>query len=217
MTAHAERGFTLTEVLLASVVAMAAVGAVNALMYTTVRVEHDIRRRSEVTQETAAALAIVHIAKRIEAADRIKILPPPRGVQLRIPPEDFTQLDAPAAYHWERYARDAASGELQYFPDGGCNNAQVLAREITSASFVFRDEGLPAPGGPCFSAGDDCNLVEYAIEWDNGLAGADHKTHAFRTEIASRLVAESNVDSRLRDSGNQLSATSLEPPDVSGC
>ncbi len=208
---------TLTEILLASLVAVVVVGGINAVMNSTFRMQQEIRQRALVTEQTAAALAMIHIAKRIEAADRIKILPPPRGVQLRIPPQDFKQLDDQTVYHWERYARDAVSGELRYFPDGGCNNAQVLAREITSASFVFRDEGLPAPGGPCFSSGVDCNLVEYTVRWDNGLVGVDHKTHEFRTEIASRLVAESNVDSRFPDTGNQLSPTSPEPPDVDSC
>ena len=237
----ASHGMTLTEVLVASALALVVVVGIGRLDVARFQIGEDIRRvsvgRGIGHQETA--LAALHLSKHFEVADRLLLInsgvpgsPPfaggPAGfanVQLRIPvcpavPPTPACYDVATSYRWDQFVRNGA--ELRYYSNtdtAGCGNLRVLAREIGSFTLTLMDTAtLPPPGGESFdppAAPADNNVVEYALLWDNGAAPTP-LTHEFRGMVAARSVTYSDLNTNCAGPGGPCdSGTSLTDVSVS--
>ncbi|MBI3322040.1 MAG: hypothetical protein HYZ91_07230 [Candidatus Omnitrophica bacterium] len=230
---HAARGLTLTEVMIASTLAVVVIVIIGVLDMTRFRMQEDLRRHSPVGSEQGqAALAAFTLGKNLERADRINILSTgiaaaaPTGavgfgnVQLRrveCAPAPVTPacLDNPASYHWDEYRR--VGGALQYFANtqipANCASPVILAREVTSLTFRYVNAAGPPPGGDPFAPDPaDNNALRYELRWDNGLAGTDHRSRRFLSVVLSRAIAYSNVNAQ-GIGGPTDSGTGIAPVD----
>lgn len=209
-------GVTLTELLIAGTIAAVAAAGIHTALSSTFNIERKMRREGSAVGQNAVALAMIRVAQALEKADRFVLLAS-NDIQLRIPPAAPADLDLAGQYHWERFKYDGAA--LNFYPAGDCNNPEPLAGQITSVTFAYKAEGLAPPGGDCLAAGD-CNFVEYQVAWNSGPP--DNKSQEFRGLVASRHIADSNVDPTATaggiDSGDQLStAPPPGPPAPGGC
>lgn len=203
------RGFTLAEVLLAS--AMTAIVALGSytVLGTAVRVQEDLQQRGGArSEENAAALAMLHLAKHLETADRIKRVAAD-SLQVRMPPGPEADLDDTTLYRWDQYKHDALAKTLVYYRDGACGAPSVLAREVAGFTVDYRDVAPAPPGGEVFSAGpEDNNMLEYAVAWSDGT-----RSHTFRSTVAIRAAAYTDLNADAGDSGSGLlPAGMLDPP-----
>lgn len=216
---RAAQGFTLTELLLASAMTGMVIIGANTIFGTAIRVQIDLQRNRSgaLSQEMAAGLAVVRIAKHLEVADRINRVSA-TSLQVRMPPASAADLDDPAAYRWDQYRWDPAPQKaLLLFQDiaGGCPAPVVLAREIASVSFDYRNRGPLAPpsGTEPFAPGaEDNNVIEYTVVWDDGARG-----HQYQGEITARGIPYSDVAANGGDSGLGLLPPALSGPPPLGC
>jgi len=208
------RGFTLTEVLLASLLAAIVVFGTNSLFNAAVRIQQFVMERSRGSgpgsEEAAAGYAAFHVTKHLEVADRVVRLSAD-SIQLRVVPENQADLDDPTLYRWDQYRWDAPAQEFRFYEGSVCASPLVLARQITGFTIDYRDRGPldpptpPAapPGlGPVFITGpEDNNIMEIVITWSDGTRG-----HAFRFEHTSRQMGYTDLGANAGDSGSGLLA-----------
>ena len=210
-----ERGVTLTEVLVATALAVVVVVGVFITDATRGRIEQDIRSKAGPRiDQIKPALAIQHIAKRIAKADRIRILnsgiPGGQG-KMRIRGVDCpTEPPLPACFAdgnnflWEEYRLNGTDLEVLDVTVTGCTPTpdSPLAQNVVSVTFQFVDGQAAFPNAPCepFGPGvpQDNNVVGYTLTWSEGPL-----QHQFVGETTSRLIPCSDVgaDFALGDSG----------------
>ncbi len=238
----ATRGMTLTEVLVASVLAVVVIIGIGSIDMTRIRITQDIRNPGLATSElTRAALAAQGISSHLLRADRLNMV---EGslYQARIPSmtttgctgagvvPDQSCLDDPLNYRWDEYVLDG--DQLVLYTDTRANKLDpndptpqcsakiVLASQIQDAAVTFhwRDVAPPPPGGDPFpTSPDDNNVVSYSLTWDDG---AGH-SQTFPGTVTIRGGSYSNVNTGgagVGDSGTGLigqSGIDLSPPPTS--
>lgn len=234
MLRSSERALTLTEVLVATALAVIVVVGISITDVTRVRIENDLRSRAVPRiAQIAPALAITHIAKQMAQADRVVILDSgiPGGLgRMRIRrvvcPEPIAPacFTSPAAFHWDEYRRKGTN--LEYVPEVtnvGCGAVSVLGGNVVSLTFQFVDGQASFPTPPCepFGAGipEDNNIVGYTLTWREAP-----RQHQFVGETTGRLIPCSNLGATLNvltkagDSGLGLAAAGVsDPPPASVC
>ena len=140
------RGVTLMEILVASVLATVVVLGIGSFEGTRVRIGEDLRQRSavEAPDRVKAALAVLHLMKRLENADRVVLrdtggtgaIPPatptttdvlvrtpimlsdgalPAGTCTGTTPPDPRCFDIAANYRWDEYRLNAGAQELKFY------------------------------------------------------------------------------------------------------
>lgn len=236
-----ERGVTLTEVLIASALTVIVVMGINSLDITRFRIEQDLRQRTGAgsISQREAALAVLHLSKALEQADRANILntgipgqapfagPPGRGnLQVRIPtcptaPADPTCFDAAANFRWDQYRFDPATQTLRFYSNtaSGCTSVKTLASQIESLTIRYMDRAPAPPGGDPFGVDpSDNNMVQVTLRWNDGAA-ISPRTHEFQSEVAVRGMAYSDVNAEAAgagDSGSGLAPLGVSSP-PGGC
>lgn len=199
------RGLTLTEVLIASALAVVVIMGIGSVDVARLRMEEELKARSGLTTgQGQVALATIQFTKDIATADRLYIMDSgiagvdPGGTvdqgKLRIRYSDCSTpacFDNAASYRWDEYRVQA--GKLEKLSDVhvNCSNVRVLASEVGSLTFRFRDEGPPPPGGgEPFTGPEDNNALEFSIRWQ----GTDSRTHEFHSLAETRAISYSNVE-----------------------
>ena len=212
---RAQRGMTLSEVMIASVVAFVVVIGIGAVDVTRFRIEEDIRQRAALVspEHEEAARATILITKGFERADRINRLGA-SSIQVRIPESDFDCPVAPTAdctavctgctgalppsccleiaknYRWDQYRLSGTN--LEVYRDraatAACPAAQVLARQISSLSFDYLHVAAAPPGGEALDLdGDGVKEPEDNNLMTYALTLANGgRTHTFRGSVTIR-------------------------------
>ena len=204
-------GMTLTEVLIASAIALVVVLGIGATDVLRVRVSESIRELTGVSaldQRKNAAFAMLQMAKRLERADRVNLVSAD-NMQVRIPLG--TAFDAAANYRWDQYRYDLATRRVLFFSDtaAACPAARPVAWQISALTFTYVDEGSPPPGVEPFSpATTDNNVLAYELDWDDGRG----RTHVFRSEVTRRVGAYADVNASGGDSGTGLAPAGVSDP-----
>ena len=219
----AHRGVTLTEMLIAAALATIVVLSLTEFDVARFRMGEEIRRHSgTLTPEHGrAAFTVIHLAKRLERADRLDLQPDGPNQVLNIRTPNFTTpgcagvlippascLDLAANYRWEQYNL-SPTGELRVYTPPGCASWVVLASQITSLNFFYRDE-TPTPPAPAPTppGGEppvqDNNIMEFRIGWSDG-AGISHD---FVGQMTIRAGAYTNVMTGLQPPGG----ADISPP-----
>lgn len=204
-------GMTLTEVLVASAMAVIVAVGLIATDISRARMEQDIRNRSSMTspERGNAARAVLQISKRAETADLIDLDLATYGVYQFRTPTGCTAatlpacLDVAANYNWTQYRLNGTQLEFNT-RDGatGCGAWRVLARQISSFTMQYKDES-PPPAGGSEPPNQDNNMVEFTIGWNNAAAGLSQD---FTSQVAIRAGAYTDVDSGLAPT------SALSPP-----
>lgn len=217
-----ERGLTLTEILMASIVGgvlllgMVAIDSPRTRMY-------EVLRQEMSAEHSDAALATMHISRNIERADRIYRFNN-TSFMLRIP-QSPPNLDVNAGYRWIQYKYNAAERALDYYENiPPCTARTRIATQLSAVNFDFIDAALPAPpGGEPFGVADqrDNNQFFYSLTWENGLPAPKTLNHVFQGQAALRSGSYSNVNSvaigPVADSGTALAPPAVSTPPVGGC
>ena len=209
------RGFTLTEVLVASLAAVIVMLGLVAVDLTRVRITEDLRARVGANPELErAALASVAITRQLELADRVNLDASTGLLQMRTPvcptvPPNSACLNSGANYRWDQYRLNAATQELELYANttSGCAGKQVLAGQVASLAFQYLDEAGPPPGGEPFPGGEDNNLVEFALVWSDGA-----RTQRFPGLVTLRAAAYTDLSAGAGGPGD--SGFGLAPPGV---
>lgn len=234
-------GMTLTEVLVASTLALLVVIGIGRVDMTRFYIGEEIRQRSAAAGvgQQEAALAALHLSKFLERADRVNLINTGQpgvhpfsgpldeaNIQLRIPqcptaPPDAACFADAANYRWSQYAR--IGNELRFYEDtvSTCSNMRVLAHQLSSFTIAYLDTapappgGEPLPGPPTPNPADN-NMLGFTVAWDDG-ATPTPLTHAFRGAVAIRAGAYSDVNADCAGpTGPCDSGTALSPGGVSG-
>ena len=224
------QGLTLTEILIASALAVVVIAGIGILDVTRTRMQLELEERSGMgSEEPQVALAAIRLGRSAELADRLVILetgipgvqPTAAGaeghgkVQLRYV-DDGCQttacLDDATSYHWDEYRWNGQT--VEYFRDtqnaANCGTPVQRTRQVAAMTFRFKDEAPVPPGGDPFAPDlSDNDVLEFALRWDNTLSGADHKDHEFRGEAMTRAAPYSNVNAGKTGPGD--SGTGLAP------
>ena len=177
MTCCTQQGFTLTELLVASALAVTVAIGITTMESSRVQMQEEILERSGLTSgQGEVALATVQLSERIAMADWARLDNAGGVFQFRIPTGCVIAacLDNPASYRWDQYR--LAGGVLQLYtntgPGGGCGTVRTVARNVTGLVFT------EAP-----------NELAYVLSWDNGMAAPKRHTHEFRGRVVSRARA----------------------------
>ena len=197
MTTRGQRGVTLLEVMIASAIAIVIALGLAMVEGTRARVHEDTRRRVvDEPERKNASLAALHIAKSLETADRMNLVPATSVYQVRMsvcptsaPPSCF---DAAVNYQWVQYRLNANELRLYQFarPPAGCPAIQVLAREITALTINVDPLNLN-------------NGAMYSLTWTSGA-----RNQTFPGQVITRLRPETGAPFGLQDP----SLGDLSPP-----
>ncbi len=215
-------GMTLTEVLVATTLAMVVLFGIVATDVARFRMGEDIRKRSSVIspERGNAALAVIHLAKHLERADRLDLGATVAGLyQFRSPsPIGCTQatlpgcLDAAANYDWDQYRLNGT--QLEFNTDrgaSGCVGWTTISRQIVGFTVQYKDESTVGPPGPePLPGNEDNNMAEFTIQWSDPSTGL---SQTFRGEVASRASAYTNAPNALAPT----SPLTVSPPPAAAC
>ena len=207
------RGLTMTEIVVASALAMVVLIGIVSVDVARVRISEDVYNRSSTRQpnRAGAALAVIHIQKHLEGADRISINGGAGIFQFRVPemttagcagaaPPAPSCFDDVNNYRWYQYRRTAGNQLFFYESPPGCGGGgKWLASEITALVFAYQDEAPAPPGGD--PALQDNNMLSYRVTWNNGT---DSQT--FNGQVAVRAGAYTNLMSGLHQPGSPMVA-----------
>lgn len=190
------RGLTLIEILIAATIAFIVMLAIGQIDVSRVRLGEEARRRANAGMD--ATLAIAHMGRLLQEADRVNLVGPD-SIQFRRFTGDPTAagaLDNPANYHWAQYKLvdlnptpivDGIMDTIQFNDDTGvvgCGSPED-AFGAGSLLFQYQDEATtPPPGGEPLG-GDDNNLL--LITTSGGLT----------TEVVLRSGAYTNLTTGL--------------------
>ncbi len=216
MLVHTQAGFTLAELLIASLLMTIVALGVNSIDVSRLRIQNDLRRVTGATSdEMLTELAVLNIQKNLEVASRVVMLDADAdavwdGIEVRTTTGlDLANPSNPVNYRWDEY-RLGAANDLLYFSGVGAGPcaAVTLARQITGLTFAFRNEApLDPPAGQVFLAGpEDNNVVSYAIFWNSGI-----QTHNFVGEVTLRMAPYSNLGAANGDSGGGTEGLTAVP------
>ncbi len=177
MTHRNERGMSLTEVLVASIIGLVVIVGIGSIDVTRFRIETKIRNDAggdAAVEHLRAALATVTIARNLSVADRLYFndTVTAKGIyQVRTPV--FIQndpvicpvslgdcrgdtppaccLDIAANYRWDQYAlNDENGGQLTMYSDlvgAGCGQKTDMARQISAPFKLEYHDRGKAPPG----------------------------------------------------------------------
>lgn len=212
-------GMTLTEVLVATVLAMVVLFGIVMTDVARFRMGEDIRRRSSIMspERGNAALAVIHLAKHLERADRLDLGATVAGLYQFRSPAGCTQatlpgcLDAAANYDWDQYRLNGT--RLEFNTDrgaGGCAGWTPISRQIAGFTVQHKNESTMGPPGPePLPGNEDNNMAEFTIQWSDPSTG---QSQTFRGEVASRASAYTNAPNALAPTGPTVS-----PPPAGAC
>ncbi len=228
LTAHAARGLTLTEILIATSIAFVVVIGFAQMDVSQMRIREQLRAQGVLqVEQVRAGLAALRLAKDIEKADRVVIRTggPSGDIHLRFFEPDTNAgpcvcagaavppaccFDIVGNYQWDEYKRVGADFIFYSDTSGGCGTNRILASQITSFTAAFSDEAPAPPGGDPWNPNqDDNNTVIYAIRWDDGTTN-----QTFSGQSTSRAISYSDVGAAPNDSGQGLSPAGpgFDPP-----
>ena len=213
-------GVTLIEMVVTTSIALLLVLSVGNLDDLRLKIEQRIRQRTD-PDHLQAALAMLHIAKNLELADRVNLIPASNTFQIRKPviptpacpsgfpdPSDPDCFDSAASYQWAQYT--LVGEELRFWlwsSTGGCSTRKVLAKRIVDLSMVLRNaEPAAPPGGE--TALEDNNVVEYWVTWKQALRQRD-----FRGQVTIRASGYTDVPTGLQNPA----LSDLSPPPTPPC
>lgn len=152
------RGFTLTELLFASVIGVGIILALANVDVARIRIGQKAQGVSEIQLEPG--LAVTHLTRSILRADRANLISA-SNLQLRLPPESGTGLDDPANYTWVQYRLDGT--QVVYYKDASVCTRGSTFNEVDGLTLQYRDEALAPPGGGEPLGGPDNNVLEILI------------------------------------------------------
>ncbi len=211
-------GMTLTEILIASTVAMVVLFGIVTTDVARFRVGEDLRRRSGVMslERGNAALAVIHLTKHLERADRIDLGNAVPGLyQLRTPagcaggaPPPASCFDDPTKYVWDQYRWNNVLNQIEFNTMGStgtCGAWTVISRQIAVFTMQYKDEGFPPPG--TLPLDKDNNMALCIIQWNDPASGL---SQTFQNQVAIRARAYANVDTRGAPPG-------ISEPPVAAC
>lgn len=159
------RGMTLIEILTATVVlSVVVILAIGQVDVTRVRLSEEVRRSG--TGQAEAALALAHIVRSIQEADRVQLLSS-ISIQLRRfmgDPAAPGALDNGANYLWVQYRFDAALGAILFFDDTAAGCVESTRFSVSSLDMKFIDPSPAPPGGEPFASGDDNNVLDVKVD-----------------------------------------------------
>jgi len=195
-----EDGMTLTEVLVATALAMVVLFGILTADVARFRMGEDIRQRSSVTsaERGRAAFAIIHLTKHLERADRLDLGATTPGLYQFRWPAGCTQatlpgcLDVAANYDWDQYR--LTGSQLEFNTNrgtGGCGAWTALSRQIAGFTVQYSDEAPAPPGGD--PVNQDNNMVRFTIQWNDTAS----LSQDFTAQVAIRGGAYTNVDTGL--------------------
>ena len=217
-----QRGVTLTEVLVATTIAVIVVVGFTLTDLGRSRIEQDLRKRAGPRiAQIKPTLALQHLAQRLEQADRLIIVnsgtPGGFGI-LRVrragvgcpEPIQPTCYTTAAGFVWEEYRRNGTNLEFVEIPGGVCAAPTVLSDNVTSLTFRFADESPCQPFG--VSGPQDNNTLAYVLTWNDGT-----QQQEFVGQMTSRLISCSTLPSTSFDPGTGTgdSGIGLAPVGVS--
>ena len=188
------RGLTLLETVVSSALVLIVVLIAGTATDSLRPLERQLRLDLD---HMRAAASTAHIAKRLEGADRLNLVPASGLYQIRTltcPPGIPAPgcFDTPANYHWHQYR--LSGEELRFYTntEAGCGSMQVLAKQIQLLSFAFvNEEPLAPPGGE--PPNQDNNVVEYRLRWSH-----DGRSQEFVGEETIRAGAYTNIATGLQ-------------------
>ena len=181
------RGITLVEIMVAATLMFLVILAIGQVDVSRVRLSEEARKRGG--SETDAAMALAHMGRFLQEADRVNLIGP-TSLQFRRfigNPSVAGALDNVANYRWAQYTladvnpADGTMDTIQFNDDAaaGCGAAED-GFQATSLLLQYQDEAGAPPGGEPFG-GDDNNLLLITV---NGR---------FNTEVVIRGGAYTNV------------------------
>jgi hypothetical protein len=162
------RGMTLIELMTATVLSVLVILAIGQVDVSRVRLSDEVRRRA--TAQSEAALALAHMAKSLQQADRIQWINP-SDIQFRRFIGDPTApgaLDNAANYRWAQYQLvdinpvDGTMDTIRFYDDtaGGCGVDDSFG--ASGLTIQYRDEAVAPPGGE--PPVQDNNVLQMTIE-----------------------------------------------------
>lgn len=213
----AYRGVTLIEMVVVTTIMLLLAMSLGNLDALRLQIERRIRQRVDPDHQQAA-LALLHITKTLELADRVNFIPASKTYQIRrlvlqqpgVPYPGY--FDMSYYYHWGQYTlvdvdSDAVYDELWFWNRpymGGCGTKKVLAEHIVDLSMTFVDaEPVAPPGGETTPL--DNNVVEYMVTWGQG-----NRRREFRGMVTMRASGYTDVPTGLQNPG--LPDASPPPP-----
>ncbi len=213
MLKGSKSGFTLAEVLISSLLMSVVAIGVYSIDVSRLRIQNDLRRATGATSDDLSTeLAVLHIQKNLEKADRVVMLDTNAdliwdGIMVRTTTGvNLADASDQNNYRWDEYRLGGGGNDLLYFSGIApiCPGATTLARQITGLTFSFRDEGPNPPGGqPVFATGpEDNNVVSYTVSWNDGT-----RSHGFVGEVTLRAAPYSNLNTANGDSGEGTAGT----------
>ena len=191
---RAERGVTLMELLLASLIGVIILLVMAHVDVTRILVGQDAKDLSEI--QTEPAFALTHLTRSILQADRVNRISA-SNIQLRIPPTTGTGLDDPSNYRWVQYRLNGT--EVQYFTTGPCAAASRF-RNVGSLQIQYRDESPVAPPGGEPLGGLDNNVLEIIVT-STVINAKINQTVSVTGEATMRAGAYTNLMTGLLPSG----------------
>ncbi len=192
------RGMLLTELLVASAVGFVVLLAVSQVDVTRVYFMQELGRGARA--ESEAALALAHITRALQRADRVALLA--TGIQFRTPQGGAgADLDLPASYRWAQYK--LVGSQIHFFDNIGAFGAgpacgvDFLFDQISGLTFAHADEAMPPPGGDPFApALEDNNVLLITVSWDAD-PGPGVDTKSYTGEVTMRSGAYTGVTTGL--------------------
>lgn len=241
------RGLTLTEILMAGVLAFGIIIGVSMIGLQRDRLIATIRGPgNNMVGELQPPLRVIGMIQTLETADRVRM--PSLGViQARVfapqgacaaEPYGSACFDDATNYRWIEYAHadtDGVGGRdaLQLYTDtaNGCAQKRIISTQITALTFNYVDYVAAPPGGDpaaaVFSPSPrDVNLVQYMVQWTGPLSGMvlvpppASGLRRYRGIIAMRHVPYSDNGAGtagLTDSGLGLTNSAVAPPPAPCC
>ncbi len=193
-----QQGLTLTELLVASSIALVIILALGQVDVTRVRMTQDLGQNA--VPQSEAAFAIAHMTRALAQADRIELVAAD-NIRFRIPNGGVgVNYDLPGSYQWEQYRFNGPAGEIRYFnPAAGCALAAMF-RDLSGLAGQYQNESGAPPGGepPIAPAGADNNVLLVTVSWVDPKTGA---TKSYTSEVTIRGGAYTDLMTGLAPAG----------------
>lgn len=193
------RGMTLTELLIGSTLMFVIILAIGHVDVTRVRLTQQVRQTG--LSQSEVGLALAHMAKQLQQADRIKRLSA-SSVQFRVP-LGIVFFDTASNYRWKQYRHDSGAKEIRFY-DPACTLAFTF-RDIGSLTVQYKGESPPPPGGD--PPVQDNNVLELIVS----STGTPPMT--YQGEVTIRAGAYTNLSATASgDSGCGLAPCGVSDP-----
>lgn len=187
MMNQTSRGITLFELMLASALGLAVIVAVGQLDVSRTRLHEQI----SATAGSEAVLALAHMGRNLEQADRINRLNA-SDVQFRIA-HDPDHLGDATGYQWSQYR--LIGHDIVFYHDVGdartepdCTEDERF-HEIAALNVQYRDAASAPPPGGEPGGGFDNNVLEIYVRTEHPQTGAQTTYTGEATLRASAYTA----------------------------